>query len=74
VLVSKRYLSISSLSPENQPPSLPPYLTALVLIFFDVGEVDSMTTKKGDKGTHSRRERDGPIGCFCERKQLQQIL
>jgi len=43
----------------------------------DVGGVESMTAE-GDKGTHTRRERDvardGSIGCFCERKQLQQIL
>jgi len=78
VLVSKRYLYISSLSPKNQPSSLPLDLTALVLILLDVGGVDSMTAEKRDKGTHTRRERDvardGSIGCFCERKQLQQIL
>jgi len=34
-----------SLSPENQPSSLPPDLTALVLTLFEVGGVDSMTTE-----------------------------
>jgi len=33
---------------------------------------------KREKGTHKRRERDvardEPMGCFCEGKQLQQIL
>jgi len=37
-----------------------------------------MTAEKRDKGSHTKRERDiardGSIGCFCERKQLQQIL
>jgi len=37
---------MSSLSPENQPSNLPPYLTALVLILFEVGGVDSMTEEK----------------------------
>jgi len=49
---------ISSLSLENQPSSLPPDLTALVLILFDVGGVDSMIEEKRDKGSHTRRERD----------------
>jgi len=75
---SKRYLSISSLSPENQPSSLPPDLTALVLILFDVGGVDSMIAEKRGKGSHTKRERDvardGSIDCFCEGKQLQLIL
>jgi len=43
----------------------------------DVAGVESMTAER-DKGTHTRRERDVPrdvpIGCFCEGKQLQQIL
>ena len=34
-----------SLSPENQPSSLPPDLTALVLTLFKVGGVDSMTAE-----------------------------
>ena len=34
-----------SLSPENQPSSLPPNLTALVLTLFEVGGVDSMTAE-----------------------------
>jgi len=37
-----------------------------------------MTVEKGGKGSHTKRERevarDGSIGCFCERKQLQLIL
>jgi len=78
VLASKRYLSMSSLSPENQPSSLPHNLTALVLILFDVGGVDSMTKKKRGKGSHTKRERDvardGSIGCFCKRELLHQIL
>jgi len=81
VLVSKRYLSMSSLSPQNQPPSLPPDLTALVLILFDVGGVDSMIAeekKKRGKSSHTKRARDivrdGSIGCFCKRELLHQIL
>ena len=34
-----------SLSPENQPFSLPPDLTALVLTLLEVGGVDSMTAE-----------------------------
>ena len=34
-----------SLSPENQPSSLPPDLTTLVLTLFEVGGVDSMTAE-----------------------------
>jgi len=34
------------LSPENQPSSLPPDLTALVLTLFEVGGVDSMMAEK----------------------------
>jgi len=34
------------LSPENQPYSLPPDLTALVLTLFEVGGVDSMMVEK----------------------------
>jgi len=40
VVVSKLYLSMRSLSPENHPSNLPPDLTALVLTFFEVGGVD----------------------------------
>ena len=56
VFVSKQYLSMSSLSPENQPPSLPPDLTALVLILFDVGGVDSMIVEKEAKGLTQREQ------------------
>jgi len=56
VLVSKRYLSMSSLSPENQPLSLPPDLTAFVLILFDVGGVDSMIAGKKAKGLTQREQ------------------
>jgi len=59
VLVSKRYLSMSSLSLENQPSSLPPDLTALILILFDVGGVDSMIAEKEAKKSHTKRARDG---------------
>jgi len=62
------------LSPENQPSSLPPDLTTLVLTLFDVGGVDSMTAEKEAKKTHTRRARDGSIDCSCEREQLQQNL
>jgi len=69
---------MSSLSPENQPYNLPPNLTALVLTLFDVGGVDSMTTEKRAKKTHTRRARvvarDDSIGCSCESEQLQQNL
>ena len=69
---------MSSLSPENQPSSLPPDLTNLVLTLFDVGGVDSMIAKKEAKKTHTRRARDaardGSIDCSCEREQLHQNL
>jgi len=48
---------MSSLSPENQSSSLTPDLTTLVLILFDVGGVDSMTTEKRGKGSHTKREK-----------------
>jgi len=58
VLVSNLYLSMSSLSPENQPYNLPPDLTALVLTLFDVGGVDSMTAEKGGKeNSHKENKR-----------------
>jgi len=56
VLVSKQYLSTSSLSPGNQPSSLPPDLTTLVLILFDVGGVDSMIAEKEAKGLNQREQ------------------
>jgi len=65
---------MSSLSPENQPSSLPLDLTTLVLILFDVGGVDSMIAEKRGKGSHTKRAKDGPIDCFCERELLHQIL
>jgi len=46
ILVSYLYLSIRSLSPENQPSSLPPDLTTLVLTLFEVGGVDPMMAEK----------------------------
>jgi len=33
-----------------------------------------MTAEKGAEKTHTRRARDGSIGCSCEREQLQEIL
>jgi len=61
---------MTSLSPENQPSSLPPDLTTLVLILFDVGGVDSMIAKKEAKKSHTKRARDvardGSIDCSCE--------
>ena len=45
LLVSKRYFSINSLSPEKQPSRCPHVLTTLVLILFDDGGVESMITK-----------------------------
>jgi len=78
VLVSNLYLSIRSLSPENHPSSFPPDLTALVLTLFEVGRVDSVKEEKEQRKTHTRIARDvardDPIGCSCERDQLQQIL
>ena len=69
---------MSSLSPENQPSNLPPDLSALVLILFEVGGVDSMTVETKAKKTHTKRVRDvvrdGSIDCSCESEQLQQIL
>jgi len=69
---------MSSLSPENQPLSLPPDLTTLVLILFNVGGVDSMIAEKRGKGSHTKRARDvardDSIDCFCERELLHQIL
>jgi len=69
---------MSSLSPENQPSSLPPDLIALVLILFDVGGVDSMIAEKEAKKTHTKRARDvardGLIDSSCEREQLHQNL
>jgi len=69
---------MSSLSLENHPSSLPPDLTTLVLILFDVGGLDSMITEKETKKTHTRRARDvakdGSIDCSCERKQLHHNL
>ena len=47
---------MSSLSLENQPLSLPPDLTALVLILFDVGGVDSMIVEKETKGLTQREQ------------------
>jgi len=59
VLVSYLYFSIRSLSPENQPSSLPPDLTPLVLTLFEVGGVDSlMAEKKTEKSLLHR---------FCKR-------
>jgi len=78
VLVSKRYLSMTSLSPENQPSSLPPDLTTLVFILFDVAGVDYMIAEKRGKGLHTKKARDvardGSIDCFYERELLHQIL
>ena len=47
---------MSSLSLENQPSSLRPDLTALVLILFDVGGVDSMIAEKEAKGLTQREQ------------------
>ena len=65
---------MSSLSLENQPSSLPPNFTALVLILFDVGGVDSMIAEKEAKGSHTKRARDGSIDCSYEREKLHQNL
>jgi len=63
---------MSSLSPENQPSSLPPDLTTLVLILFYVGGVDSMIAEKRGKGSHTKRAidvaKDGSIDCFFREK------
>ena len=58
VLVSNLYLSMRSLSPENQPSKLPPDLTALVLTLFEVGGVDSMIAeKRGRENSHKKIKR-----------------
>jgi len=55
ILVSYLYFSIRSLSPENQPSSLPPDLTTLDLTLFEVGGVDSMMAEtKTEKNSLNR--------------------
>ena len=48
---------MSSLSPKNQPSSLPADLTTLVLILFDVGGVDSLIAEKEAKGLTQREQK-----------------
>ena len=79
ILVSYLYLSIRSFSPENQPSSLPPDLTALVLTLFEVGRVDFMMAEKKTEKSSLHRNlklqlkgflhsvvRPKTIGCFEE--------